>query len=77
MFWKKLIYLTAGLIILMALGVFNHTAASSFSSREAISQPGHKFGGRKILKKKNKRNKRLLRKWGLGQINEIRSEISC
>jgi hypothetical protein len=42
-----------------------------------VSQPGHKFGGRKILKKKNKRNKRLLKKWGLGQVHEIRSEVSC
>lgn len=77
MFWKKVIYLLAFLTLMMALGVFNHSAASSFSSQAEVSQPGHKFGGRKILKKKNKRNKRLLRKWGLGQVHDIRSGASC
>ena len=77
MIWKKIIYAVAFLTLMLALGVFNHSEASSFSLREEVSQPGHKFGGRKALKKKNKRNKRLLKKWGLGEAIYMKGEASC
>lgn len=74
---KKIVFTIAFLTILAMLGVFNRSEASSFSSQVEVSQPGHKFGGRKILKKKNKRNRKLLRRNGIGHAKDIRSGVSC
>lgn len=77
MFWKKVIYALAALIILAALGVFNHSEASSSRLQVEVRQSPPKFGGKKAQNKKNRRNKRLLKKWGLGQVIEMKGEASC
>ena len=77
MFWKKLIYAVAFLTLLAALGAFNKSEASSSSSRVEVHQPGGKFGGAKMLKKQNNRNRKILKKLKLVQLNQEEAAKSC
>jgi hypothetical protein len=43
-------------------------------SSTTLEATPHKFGGNKILNKKNKRNKKLLKKWGIGQAEIVKWE---
>lgn len=76
MIWKKIIYAVAFLSILAMLGAFNRTEASSLAKAESIQGGGHKFGGRKAMNKKNKRNRKILKRYGLAQVKRISGE-SC
>ena len=76
MIWRKIIYAVAFLSILAMLGAFNRTEASSLAKAESMQGGGHKFGGRKAQNKKNKRNRKILKRYGLAMHQSISRE-SC